>query len=86
MMPKVMPVMLKRVAERAPMPQYMAEQMPDMMLKVIDNLMPHMIGDVVPLVVTDPRSRWIRLSHVRFNKKQLNVEQIFPIGNIFNID
>jgi hypothetical protein len=27
-----------------------AEQMPDMMPKVMENLMPHMIGDVVPLV------------------------------------
>ncbi len=50
MMPKVMPVMLDRVAERVPMPDYMAEQMPSLMPEVMDNLMPHMIGDVVPLV------------------------------------
>jgi hypothetical protein len=31
----------------------MAAQMPDLMPKVMDNLMPHMIGDVVPLV-TEP--------------------------------
>ena len=29
MMPKVMPTMLERVGERIPMPDYMAEQMPD---------------------------------------------------------
>lgn len=50
MMPKVMPVMLERVKERIPMPDYMAEQMPDLMPKVMNTLMPHMIGDVVPLV------------------------------------
>jgi heterodisulfide reductase subunit B len=51
MMPKVMPTMLARVAERIPMPDYMAEQMPDLMPEVMNNLMPHMIGDVVPLAV-----------------------------------
>jgi Fe-S oxidoreductase/FAD/FMN-containing dehydrogenase len=50
MMPKVMPVMLERVAERIPMPDYMKEQMPELMPGVVDNLMPYMIGDVVPLV------------------------------------
>ncbi|UCG83633.1 MAG: FAD-binding oxidoreductase [Dehalococcoidia bacterium] len=59
MMPKVMPVMLQRVAERIPMPDYMAEQMPDMMPKVMGNLMPHMIGDVVPLV-TQPMIDYLR--------------------------
>ena len=29
MMPKVMPTMLKRVGEMIPMPDYMAEQMPE---------------------------------------------------------
>jgi len=43
MMPKVMAVMLERVAERVPMPGYMLEQMGDLMPKVMDNLMPHMI-------------------------------------------
>jgi Fe-S oxidoreductase/FAD/FMN-containing dehydrogenase len=50
MMPKVMPVMLERVAERVPMPEYMQEQMGELMPKVMDRLMPHRIGDVVPLV------------------------------------
>ena len=59
MMPTVMPVMLQRVADRIPMPDYMAEQMPDLMPKVMDNLMPHMIGDVVPLV-TQPMIDYLR--------------------------
>jgi Fe-S oxidoreductase/FAD/FMN-containing dehydrogenase len=50
MMPKVMPAMLERVGELVPMPDYMREQMGELMPKVMDNLMPHMIGDVVPLV------------------------------------
>jgi Fe-S oxidoreductase len=50
MMPKVMPTMLSRVKERVPMPDYMAEQMPQLMPKVMGALMPHMIGEVVPLV------------------------------------
>jgi len=54
-----MPVMLQRVADRIPMPDYMAEQMPDLMPKVMDNLMPHMIGDVVPLV-TQPMIDYLR--------------------------
>jgi len=45
-----MPTMLERVGEMIPMPDYMAEQMPVLMPKVVDRLMPHMIGDVVPLV------------------------------------
>jgi len=32
------------------MPDYMAQQMPAIMPTVMDNLMPHMIGDVVPLI------------------------------------
>lgn len=59
MMPKVMPTMLERVAERIPMPDYMAEQMPEMMPGVVDSLMPHMIGDVVPLVA-DPMIAYLR--------------------------
>jgi hypothetical protein len=50
MMPKMMPVILERLADRIPMPDYMAEQMPDLMPKVMDNLMPHMIEDIVPLM------------------------------------
>jgi hypothetical protein len=50
MMPKVMPTMLARVGERIPMPDYMREQMPELMPKVMDSLIPHMIGDLVPLV------------------------------------
>ena len=45
-----MDVMLGRVAERVPMPDYMREQMGELMPKVMERLMPHMIGDVVPLV------------------------------------
>jgi len=45
-----MPVMLERVADLIPMPDYMREQIPELMPKVMDSLMPHMIGDVVPLV------------------------------------
>ena len=59
MIPKVMPVMLKRVEERIPMPGYMREQMPELMPKVVANLMPHMIGDVVPLVV-EPMIDYLR--------------------------
>jgi Fe-S oxidoreductase len=59
MMPKVMSVMLDRVAERIPMPDYMAEQMPDLMPQVMDNLMPHMIGDVVPLI-TQPMIDYLK--------------------------
>jgi Fe-S oxidoreductase/FAD/FMN-containing dehydrogenase len=50
MMPKVMPKMLSLVGEMIPMPDYMAEQMPQIMPKVMNSLMPHMIGDLVPLV------------------------------------
>jgi hypothetical protein len=53
MMPKVMDTLLERIHDHVPMPDYMAEQMPQMMPKVMDNLLPHMIGDVVPLI-TDP--------------------------------
>ena len=37
----------------------MAEQMPGLMPKVMNNLMPHMIGDVVPLV-TQPMIDYLR--------------------------
>ena len=50
MLPKVMPVMLERVAAQIPMPDYMLAQMPSLMPKVMDTLMPHMIDDLVPLV------------------------------------
>ncbi|MBM3699333.1 MAG: FAD-binding oxidoreductase [Actinobacteria bacterium] len=50
MMPKVMNVMLERIGDRIPMPDYMREQMPAMMPEVMANLMPHMIKDLVPLV------------------------------------
>ena len=59
MMPKVLPVMLDRVAEQIPMPDYMSEQMPDLMPGVMDAHMPHMIGDVVPLV-TQPMIDYLR--------------------------
>ena len=59
MMPKLMPLMLKKLGERIPMPDYMAEQMPEMMPGVMDALMPHMIGDVVPLV-TQPMINYLR--------------------------
>jgi Fe-S oxidoreductase/FAD/FMN-containing dehydrogenase len=64
MMPKVLPVMLERVAERILMPEYMKEQMPDLMPKVMDTLMPHMIGDVVPLV-TQPMIDYLRRGRVK---------------------
>ena len=41
------------------MPDYMAEQTPELMPRVIDNLMPHMIGDVAPLV-TQPMIDYLR--------------------------
>ncbi len=59
MMPKVMPVMLKRVSERVPMPDYMQDQMGELMPKVVNRLMPHMIGDLVPLV-TQPMIEYLR--------------------------
>jgi Fe-S oxidoreductase/FAD/FMN-containing dehydrogenase len=51
MIPKVMPVLLKRMAEQIPMPDYMLEQMGELMPKVMGQLMPHMIKDMVPLVI-----------------------------------
>jgi len=51
--------MLGRVAERVPMPDYMREQMGELMPKVMERLMPHMIGDVVPLV-TQPIINYLR--------------------------
>jgi hypothetical protein len=54
-----MPVILRRVAEGVPMPDYMAEQTPELMPRVMDNLMPHMIGDVAPLV-TQPMMDYLR--------------------------
>lgn len=59
MMPKLMPTMLRRVADRIPMPDYMQEQMGELMPKVMDCLMPHMIGEVVPLV-TQPMIDYLR--------------------------
>jgi len=59
MMPKVMPVMLNRIAGRIPMPDYMMEQMPGILPKVMDQLMPHMIRDVVPLV-TQPMIDYLK--------------------------
>lgn len=48
-MSKVMPVLVRPVEERVPMPGYMEEQMPDLMPRVMNNLKPHMIGQVVSL-------------------------------------
>ena len=59
MMPKVLPTMLDRIAKIVPMPDYMAEQMPSMRPGIMDNLMPHMIGDLVPLV-TQPMIDFLR--------------------------
>jgi len=59
MLPKVMPVMLQRVAERITMPDYMLAQMPELMPKVMDNLMPHMMGDLVCLL-TQPLINYLR--------------------------
>ena len=50
MLPKVMTAMLKRVEEQIEMSAYMHEQIPDRMPKVMDRLMPHTIGEVVPLI------------------------------------
>jgi len=50
MMPKVMPAMRARITERIPMPDYMKEQIAEMMPLVMENLMPHMIRVVVPLI------------------------------------
>jgi Fe-S oxidoreductase len=61
MMPKIMPAMLERVAIMIPMPANMAEQMPDLMPKVVARLMPHMIGEVVPLV-TQPMIDYLHQS------------------------
>jgi hypothetical protein len=41
------------------MPDYMQEQMGELMPKVMDCLMPHMIGEVVPLV-TQPMIDYLR--------------------------
>jgi hypothetical protein len=41
------------------MPDYMAEQMPALMPGVMNNLMPHMIGDVVPLI-TQPMIDYLK--------------------------
>jgi len=54
-----MPVMLNRIAGRIPMPDYMMEQMPGILPKVMDQLMPHMIRDVVPLV-TQPMIDYLK--------------------------
>ena len=59
MMHKVMPTILSRVAEHIPTPDYMAEQMPTLTLQVMDNLMPHMIRNVVPLV-TQPMIDYLK--------------------------
>jgi Fe-S oxidoreductase/FAD/FMN-containing dehydrogenase len=67
MMPKVLPTMLERIKERVPMPDYMAEQMPTMMPVVMGELMPHMIGDVVPLV-TGPMIAHLRGRHPAVRK------------------
>jgi Fe-S oxidoreductase/FAD/FMN-containing dehydrogenase len=66
MMPKVMSTMLDRVAQQVPMPDYMAEQMPSLMPKVMDGLMPHMIGDVVPLV-TQPMIDYLKNPNGKLN-------------------
>jgi hypothetical protein len=50
MMPKLLPAILAQIAGRIPMPDYMAEQLPALMPKVVDATMPHMIGEVVPLI------------------------------------
>ena len=47
------------ITVRVPVPDYMAEQMPALMPKVMDNLIPHMVRDVVPLV-TGPMIDYLR--------------------------
>jgi hypothetical protein len=59
MLPKVFPTMLERLNAKVDMPGYMSEQLPAMLPGVMDKLMPHMIGDVVPLV-TEPMIAYLR--------------------------
>ncbi|MGD9141049.1 MAG: hypothetical protein PVJ42_05865 [bacterium] len=49
-MPKVVPALSEKVEQRIQIPDYRKEQMPVLMPKVMENLMPHMIGEAVPLV------------------------------------
>ncbi len=51
MMTKVMPAIIERVNDSIKMPDYMAEQMPLLMSKLMENLMPKMLADVMPLVI-----------------------------------
>ncbi len=48
MMPKVMPRMLEKVKEKVPMPDFMAEQLPDLMPPAMVELMPKMLPDIIP--------------------------------------
>ncbi|MCX6012205.1 MAG: hypothetical protein NTV30_02095 [Chloroflexi bacterium] len=49
-MSKVMPVMLQHIPDRIPVPDYIAKHMSKFKPKIIDNIMPHMIVDVVHLI------------------------------------
>jgi hypothetical protein len=53
MLPKVFPTMLERLNTMVDMPDYMSAQLPGMLPGVMDKLLPHMVGDVVPLVTDD---------------------------------
>jgi hypothetical protein len=59
MMPKLLPTLQARIGEMIPMPDYMAEQMGDLLPKVMDELMPHMLADLVPLV-TEPMIDYLK--------------------------
>ncbi len=50
MMPKVMPAMLQAVGRRVPMPDFMREQMPELLPRATGNLMPHLLPAEVPLI------------------------------------
>jgi hypothetical protein len=58
-MPKVMPDMLAAVEKRVPMPDYMKEQMPDLLPMAMNHLMPKMLPAVVPLI-EDPLVAYLR--------------------------
>ncbi|WP_368293407.1 FAD-binding and (Fe-S)-binding domain-containing protein [Dehalobacter sp. TBBPA1] len=47
-MDKVMPRMLEKVSEAIPMPEYLEEQMPNLMPKTMEVLMPKMLDEIIP--------------------------------------
>jgi hypothetical protein len=59
MMPKVLPHMIDLVEQRIPMPDYLRNQLPDLLPEVVDNVMPKMLPEVAPRYVP------ILLEHLR---------------------